>query len=198
LGRLSVADAPRTPPRTEGPMVHLTPSTIYLSGILLFTSGCATIFHGPPQEIRVNSTPPGASVCVENHQVFLTPAAVKLHRHQRHTLLVRKPGYKDAAVVLTSGPAGWVWGKRGASAMSLLVAPVSCLRGACRSPWFRSLPPTYLHRPPPSRSPLWKRFPILPLPPLRRRRLSTPPCTTRFLRETPSCATQSGSSALAD
>jgi hypothetical protein len=94
-------------------MFYLTPSKIYLYGILLFTSGCATIFHGTQQELRVSSTPLGATVFVDNQQVFLTPAVVNVNRHHSHTFLVSKPGYKDDSFVLTSGTSGWVWGNMG-------------------------------------------------------------------------------------
>jgi len=94
-------------------MAYLMPICISFYSLLVLVSGCATIFHGTHPELRVSSTPPGASVFVDHQQVFLTPASVKLTRHQNHTFLVSKPGYKDDSFVLTSGTSGWVWGNMG-------------------------------------------------------------------------------------
>jgi hypothetical protein len=94
-------------------MSYLMPIRISFYSLLVLMSGCATIFNGTHQEIRVSSTPPGASVFVDNQKVFLTPASMKLQRHQSYTFLVSKPGYKDDSFVLTSGTSGWVWGNMG-------------------------------------------------------------------------------------
>ena len=77
---------------------------------LLITSGCATIVNGTMQKVGVSSTPPGATVLIDNLQRVVTPASILLVRDESHTFLFKKEGYQDDSFVITSDTSGWVWG----------------------------------------------------------------------------------------
>ncbi len=103
---------------------------LILASLLGFVAGCATMIHGPYQEVRVDSTPPGATVTVtptmsERGPNFLdpkkqytvtTPATLRLRRDNTYRVEITKPGYKlSSSKVLSSYD--WLW------------APITC--GPC-------------------------------------------------------------------
>jgi len=97
---------------------------------LVFLGGCATLVHGPMQDVTLDSSPPGATVTVmpsisERGPSFLdkqkqytvtTPATLRLRRDTTYRVEMQKPGYKIAATKIESSY-DWVW------------APVTC--GPC-------------------------------------------------------------------
>ena len=100
-------------------------------GIALL-SACATVVHGPKQEVRIDSNPPGATATVspmlsERGPNFLdptkqytvtTPATLKLRRDNTYRVELSKTGYKiNTTKVVPSYD--WVW------------APMTC--GPCEA-----------------------------------------------------------------
>jgi hypothetical protein len=98
-------------------------------GLALLNS-CATVIHGPFQEVQIESSPPGATAIVspmlsERGPQFLdptkqytvtTPATVRLRRDNTYRVELAKPGYKIATTKVVSSY-DWLW------------APVMC--GPC-------------------------------------------------------------------
>jgi hypothetical protein len=103
---------------------------LFLASVLGLLGGCATVIHGPYQEVSIDSNPPGATATVtptlsERGVNFIdpnkeykvtTPATVRLRRDNSYRVDVQKPGYKTASTKLLSSY-DWVW------------APVTC--GPC-------------------------------------------------------------------
>jgi hypothetical protein len=94
--------------------------------LVLLLGGCATVVHGPYQEVRIDSTPPGATATVtaqtsERGPLFLdtqkhtvtTPGTVRLLRDNTYRVEVQKPGYKIATAQIVASY-DWLW------------APLSC------------------------------------------------------------------------
>jgi hypothetical protein len=95
-------------------------------------SGCATVVHGPLQDVRIDSNPPGATVTVspmlsERGPNFLdekkqytvtTPATLRLRRDNTYRVEVAKQGYKITTTKVVPSY-DWLW------------APVTC--GPCEA-----------------------------------------------------------------
>jgi hypothetical protein len=93
-----------------------------LVATLALLGGCATIVHGPYQEVRVDSDPPGATATIspmvsERGPAFLdaeksrkvtTPATVRLLRDNSYRVEFEKPGYKLATTQIVS-EYDWFW-----------------------------------------------------------------------------------------
>lgn len=77
---------------------------------VLVMSGCATVIHGTRQDVGISSTPPGASVTIDNLQSGTTPVFAKLRRKENHVVRISLPGYQSTDLTLTSSVSGWVWG----------------------------------------------------------------------------------------
>lgn len=84
--------------------------------------GCATLVHGPYQEVRIESNPPGATATVtaqssqrgplfldDRKQTVTTPATVRLLRDNNYRIEIQKPGYKVANQQVVS-EYDWLWG----------------------------------------------------------------------------------------
>jgi hypothetical protein len=103
---------------------------LILASALTLLGGCATLIHGPYQEVDLESSPPGATVTIvptlsERGTNFLdptkkytttTPATVRLRRDNSYRVDFEKSGYKLSTTKLLSS---YDW----------LNAPVVC--GAC-------------------------------------------------------------------
>ena len=87
-------------------MPHLHSSLLLGLFVALFT-GCATIVHGPRQDIRVVTDPPGATVYVGDEPVGATPAVVTLERNRRHIVRVEHPDYLPDTQLLTRSVSTW-------------------------------------------------------------------------------------------
>ena len=66
--------------------------TIPLVFCLCLACGCASLFRGNTQEVRVDSYPPGAAGEVDGMSIQ-TPARLMLTRNEPHTVVLRKEGY---------------------------------------------------------------------------------------------------------
>ena len=85
-------------------------------------TGCSTLIHGPLQDVRVDSNPPGATATISamesqrgvgylaEKQVVTTPATVKLRRDNSYRVEFDKPGYGSTKADLESHY-DWFWGQ---------------------------------------------------------------------------------------
>src|SRR5438093_8129870 len=93
-----------------------------LAALATLAAGCATLVHGPYEEVRIDSAPPGATATVspltsERGPNFLdptkkytvtTPATLHLRRDNNYRVDLQKPGDKIAsAQVASSYEWGW-------------------------------------------------------------------------------------------
>jgi hypothetical protein len=83
---------------------------------LAFLGGCATIVHGPYQEVRIDSNPSGATATIspqlsergpafvdtEKTRTVTTPATVRLRRDNNYRVEISKPGYNIATTQIVS------------------------------------------------------------------------------------------------
>lgn len=72
--------------------------------------GCATIMHGPSQEIGIQSKPTGATVTIDNQEYGKTPVIAKLSRKDHHKVHITLEGYQPFDATITRSTSGWVWG----------------------------------------------------------------------------------------
>jgi hypothetical protein len=96
--------------------------SLYLAALATWLGGCATVIHGPLQDVRVESDPPGATATItpmqsERGPAFLdtnkkititTPATVRLRRDNTYRVELEKPGYKFGTTKVTSAY-DWLW-----------------------------------------------------------------------------------------
>lgn len=90
--------------------IHMKLRTIVVATSVLFTAACATLIHGPEQDLAINSTPAGASITIDGQQLGETPAVVRLARNREHYLQLDLPGYLPYQMRLSRTTSGWVWG----------------------------------------------------------------------------------------
>ena len=89
---------------------------IFLSGVLVSASGCASIVEGRSQDISVNTDPPGAVCVFTRNNVtlgFISPTPGTLHiRKTKHDIVIKcsKPGYQDVTYMNKSDSAGATFG----------------------------------------------------------------------------------------
>jgi hypothetical protein len=94
---------------------------LYFASLLALLSGCATLMHGPYQDVRIESDPPGAKATIspmlsargpnfldDKKQTVTTPATVRLRRDNTYRIELEKSGYKigDQKVVSSYD---WLW-----------------------------------------------------------------------------------------
>jgi len=94
-------------------MICLTVCVITLA---LIIAGCATIFKGSSQEIRINSTPAQAKIVVKTTTGATfwegaTPANVLVSKKNEYMVTISLAGYKETTVGVThDGIEGWFFG----------------------------------------------------------------------------------------
>ena len=71
-----------------------------LVALVSTSQGCLYLANGKTQDVRFESSPPGARVVVNGVQYGDTPTQVTLSRCQNYTVLVDKTGYKSGEVFL--------------------------------------------------------------------------------------------------
>lgn len=84
--------------------------TLFVSLVVLLSTGCATIMHGTSQDVGLSSTPTNAKVMVDNHELGKTPTVVKLSRKDNHIVRMELDGYQPFEATITRSTSGWVWG----------------------------------------------------------------------------------------
>ncbi len=93
----------------------------FLALALAALSGCATLVHGPFQDVVIDSDPPGAQATVsaqlsergpgyldKEKQTVTTPATVRLRRDNSYRVEIQKEGYKIGSDQVVS-EYDWLW-----------------------------------------------------------------------------------------
>jgi hypothetical protein len=93
----------------------------FLAVAVATLSGCATVVHGPYQDVVIDSNPPGAQATVsaqisergplfvdKEKQTVTTPATVRLRRDNNYRIELEKPGYKLGSNQVVS-EYDWFW-----------------------------------------------------------------------------------------
>jgi hypothetical protein len=89
---------------------HPVASLVLLAGSLALSTGCATIAHGPNQQIDVVTSPPGAVASCEGKSV-VTPGKLAVRRKLKVAeIRIEKEGYAPQTVTLhrRQGKAKWL------------------------------------------------------------------------------------------
>lgn len=95
---------------------------LLLAGAALLLGGCATMVHGPYEDVRVESNPPGATATIspmlsergpnfldpEKKYTVTTPATVRLRRDNTYRVEMELPGHKIATAKVSSSY-DWLW-----------------------------------------------------------------------------------------
>ena len=68
------------------------------------SSGCATLFNGTSDRVRIVSDPSGAEVYVDGVREGVTPLNKSFASKYDHQVVLRKEGYKDAAFEMNQAP----------------------------------------------------------------------------------------------
>jgi hypothetical protein len=81
-------------------------------GLLLLATGCASIVDGRTQAVVFNSTPDGAEVIYNSTKLGVTPFTTIFQRSDadRVVVTVKKEGYEDQTLKLTTRMNYWFWG----------------------------------------------------------------------------------------
>lgn len=66
----------------------------------LLGTGCATITHGPSQEVAFESEPSGAVVLVDGIPLGQTPTELSLRRGNTYEITLQKPGYRPHSEII--------------------------------------------------------------------------------------------------
>lgn len=66
--------------------------------IVIFISGCATIFKGSNAEVRFNSSPSNATISINGIDRGNTPIALNLKRDNDYVVNFKKDGYEEVNV----------------------------------------------------------------------------------------------------
>jgi hypothetical protein len=77
---------------------------------LLLLTGCATLFCGPYDVVRVKTNPPDAVVTADGLDRGTTPTQFALRRDQRHLVAIDAPGYKHCEIPIGRTVNGWFFG----------------------------------------------------------------------------------------
>lgn len=72
--------------------------------VALFTSGCATMTHGPNQRVVITSWPQGATVIDNGEEIGETPLVAWLSRKTAHEITLEKEGYAPEEATLLTVP----------------------------------------------------------------------------------------------
>jgi hypothetical protein len=81
---------------------------VALTVVALWTSGCAAIFNGTTETVRINTLPPGADVSVNGNYLGQGPIDVQVKRQSSTAVQVTKDGYQPGSVLVEHhAEAGW-------------------------------------------------------------------------------------------
>ena len=76
----------------------------------LLATSCSTIVDGSHEDIRFATTPPGATVTVDNRITQQSPCTFELERDEDHFAEISMEGYKTVTVEITHHLGGTVFG----------------------------------------------------------------------------------------
>lgn len=95
-----------------------TKQTVLIGLVAVFSLsiiGCGAIIHGSKQNVMFQTNPDGASVEVYDAMDVsfgscTTPCTLELKRKNEYKVILSKPGYQPAEMVIQKGTSGWIWG----------------------------------------------------------------------------------------
>lgn len=107
-----------------------------LAGVMLlvFFSGCATLFKGSTQVLPVNSDPAGAEVFVDGVSVGRTPIQLRLVVNKPYTITVRSETGQERTVQVVN-QLGTLW-----LVLDILVGLVPVIVDAATGAWYELQP----------------------------------------------------------
>ena len=83
---------------------------VFITGIYMFSLGCATIIHGTSQKVKITSAPSGANVLITpGNMRLITPATVNLKRDGTYFVYYEKSNYVSNVVTIKSKPSVLMW-----------------------------------------------------------------------------------------
>jgi len=74
---------------------------VILFGIILFTTGCATMVTGTTQTIPIKSEPSNATIKVDGKVASVTPGQLELERKKDHNVEISKDGFRTRRIILS-------------------------------------------------------------------------------------------------
>ncbi len=83
------------------------------AGLLLLAPsllGCATLVTGSVQRVRIETSPPGARVVLDDRVHLRAPTEIEVDKLRRHRLRVEKEGYRPVERTLPRRVQPWVLG----------------------------------------------------------------------------------------
>lgn len=89
---------------------------LFLTPVLLLTSGCATIVEGNDQTILFNTDPSGATCSITRegqslYSNFTTPTSLQIEKDKDYlTITCEKEGYEKKVINADSDFEGWTFG----------------------------------------------------------------------------------------
>ncbi len=75
-------------------------ATLVVVALSLPQINCATIVRGTSQDVAVSTSPPGATVTVEDENRGVTPVTLTLKKKNKYRIVLSKEGYEDVVVNL--------------------------------------------------------------------------------------------------
>jgi hypothetical protein len=85
-------------------------SALIAGGFTVLLSGCGTWWHGDHQSVTIFTTPPDATVVVDERVHLLAPGTVSLNRKGNHHAVATKDGYDPTAMTISRTWSWWILG----------------------------------------------------------------------------------------
>lgn len=79
-------------------LLHMLLTVTVLLALSLPQINCATIVRGKSQDVEVSTSPPGATVFVDDENRGVTPTTLTLKKKNRYRIVLSKDGYEDVVV----------------------------------------------------------------------------------------------------
>ena len=107
----------------------------FLLAIPLSLNGCASIVHGPRQQVFLNSAPAAANVLISGKSgttTAVTPAMVSLKRNSDYVVKFQKDGYVPKTEQIHHSASGWLFGNLLFGLVGIVVGGIAdwCIGGA--------------------------------------------------------------------
>jgi len=77
---------------------------------LFFIWNCASIVKGTKQSVSIDSNVQGAEIYFIGAKIGVTPFAGKIKKGQNKQIVIKKDGYVDKTVILSTSIEPWFWG----------------------------------------------------------------------------------------
>ena len=104
--------------------------SLTLLACMLWMSGCAAVFKGTSETIRIKSVPPDAKVHINGGYVGKTPLKIKLSSKESHQIEFQKEGYLTRIHHLTNNVGvGWIF-------LDLFLGVIPIIVDAATGAWY--------------------------------------------------------------